>query len=146
MPAMQYNKSSINMAEGKIYIDGVEVMDSIECQITFTPETQEVKYLGAQSKSTRWTGYSIKATVVRGRTNSFLKDMVESYKTTKKTPEYTIQGICDDPGSDYVADGNGPIEVTAVGCVPTGDIDLLHIKTDGGLMQDTITFNVFNVL
>lgn len=146
MGAMTYNKSPISMKEGKIFIDGQEVVDSVECKITFTPQTASARFLGNSGKSTRWLGYDIKAVVVRGRTNAFLKDMISKYKRTRITPEYTIQGIMDDPGSDYVADGNGPIVVTAVGCVPTGDIDLIHSNTDSNdFLKDTINFEVFDV-
>lgn len=143
--AMEYNKSPISVTEGKIYFNGVEVMDSISCKVTFTPKTWTGQFLGDRTPSTRWLGYSIKVEVTRGRSNAFLKDAITNYRDTGITPEITIQGIINDPGSDYVAEGNGPISVTAMGCVPTSDITLLELNADGDILKDSITFNAKDV-
>lgn len=57
----------------------------------------------------------------------------------------TIQGIMTDKGSDYY-NQYGTDTVTAVGCVPTGDIILLGLDADGAELNDTITFNAKNVI
>lgn len=146
MPSvMEYNKAPISVNEGKAFFNGVEVMDSMALKITFTPKTWTGQFLGDRTPSTRWLGYSIKVEVTRGRSNTFLKDAIAEYRKTGKTPEITISGICSDPGSDYIAEGNGPISVTAMGCVPTSDISLLELNTDGDILKDTITFNAKDV-
>ena len=33
MSLMQYNKNPISLREGKVFIDGIEVLDSIKCEI-----------------------------------------------------------------------------------------------------------------
>lgn len=138
--AMQYNKSPISLREGKVFIDGVEVMDSIKCNIKFTPDVWSGKQLGEKSNSSRWLGYNISGSITRRRSTAFLADIIKKYKATGLTPELTIQGIMDDPSSDYYA-ANGSYIVTAVGCVLTGDISLIALDSTGDVVNDDITFN-----
>lgn len=35
---MEYNKNPISLREGKVFIDGVECLDSVNCTIKFTPD------------------------------------------------------------------------------------------------------------
>ena len=53
----EYNKSPISLREGKVFIDGIEVMDSVTCTINFTPEVWTGKQIGEQTNSSRWLRY-----------------------------------------------------------------------------------------
>ena len=74
--SMQYNKNPISIREGKVFIDGIEVMDSVACEIKFTPDTWSGKQLGEKTPSTRWLGYSIAGSITRRRSTPWLKEIV----------------------------------------------------------------------
>ena len=201
MGAMTHNRSPISVRDGKVFIDGVEVMDGATCTITITTDTWTGRFLGDRTPSTRMLGYSVKGTITRGRTTAFLKDYrtplktsaanlhyafyrhitqnfleirkyacenfrqsadkipstslrhrflevpyIQKYRDTGIAPEFTVQGVSDDPGSDYQADSGKPLAVTVVGCVLTGDINLLDLNSDGDILKDTINFNAKDVI
>lgn len=143
--SMEYNKSPISLREGKVFIDGVEVMDSVKCDIHFTPETWSGKQLGEQSNSTRWLGYAISGSITRRRSTPWLKEAIKKYTKTKATPEFTIQGIMDDANSDYYA-AHGSDTVTAVGCVLTGDLPLTSLDSAGEIVDDNIAFSAKEIV
>ena len=145
MSIMQYNKSPISLKEGKAFIDGVEVLDSVSCRITFTPEVWTGKQLGERTNSSRWTGYAITGAITRRRSNNWLKTKIQEYKASGKTPELTIQGIMNDANSDYY-ESFGTDTVTAVGCVLTGDLNLTNLDSNGDVLDDNIAFNAKDVL
>lgn len=140
MSVMQYNKSPISMREGKAFIDGVEVLDCIKCDIKFTPDVWTGRQLGERSQSSRWLGYSITGSITRRRSTPWLKSKIKEYIASGRTPEITIQGIMNDENSDYF-EVNGSDTVTVVGCVLTGDLPLTTLDSDGQVVDDTIAFN-----
>lgn len=140
MSVMEYNKSPISLREGKVFIDGVEVCDSIKCDIKFTPDVWSGKQLGEQSNSSRWLGYNISGSITRRRSTPWLKEVIQSYIGSKKTPEFKIQGIMDDENSDYY-EANGSDVTTCVGCVLTGDLPLTALDSGGDVVDDVIAFN-----
>ncbi len=143
--AMEYNKSPISLREGKIFIDGVEVADGVKCNIKFTPTTWTGQQLGERTPSTRWLGYAITGEITRRRSNNWLRTKIKEYIASGETPEMTIQGIMDDPASDYYA-AHGTDTVTAVGCVLTGDLTLTNLDSAGEILDDTIPFNAKDIL
>lgn len=138
--AMQYNKSGMSLREGKVFIDGMECMDAVKCEIKFTPDVWTGKQLGEKANSSRWLGYSIAGSITRRRSTPWLADIIKRYKDSGTTPEFTVQGIMDDPASDYFAD-HGSNVVTVVGCVPTGDFLLTALDSSGEIVDDVISFN-----
>lgn len=145
MGAMKYNKSPISLKEGKVFIDGVEVLDSVACTIQFTPDVWSGKTLGEKSNSSRWTGYNITGTLTRRRSTPWLADTIAKYKKTGKTPEMTIQGVMNDKASDYYAE-YGNYTVTAVGCVLTGALPLTALDSNGDVVDDAISFNAKDIV
>ena len=75
----------------------------------------------------------------------WLKEAIQKYQTTKATPEFTIQGIMNDESSDYYAE-NGSETVTCVGCVLTGDLNLINLDSNGEIVDDSIAFNVKDIV
>ncbi len=142
---MDYNKSPMSLREGKIFIDGVEVCDSIKCEIKATPEVWTGKTLGEITPSSRWLGMTISGTITRRRSNSWLKDAVQKHLKDKSTPEFTIQGIMDDKNSDYFKEC-GTLTVTCVGCVLTGDLNLINLDSNGDVADDAISFNAKDIV
>lgn len=138
--SMKYNKSPISLREGKIFIDGVECLDSIKCNVKFTPDVWTDRQLGEAAPSSRWLGYSISGEITRRRSNGFLKEAIKKFQKTGETPELTIQGIMNDRNSDYYKE-NGSETVTVVGCVLTGDINILSLDSGGTVVEDTLAFN-----
>jgi hypothetical protein len=65
--------------------------------------------------------------------------MVNGYIKNGVTPEMTIQGVQTDVNSDFYAN-NKSEKVTCVGCVPTGDINLIDMDTEGDVVKESITF------
>lgn len=142
---MKYNKSPISMREGRVFLDGVEILDSVKCNITFSPDVWSGKQLGERASSNRWLGYTINGTITRRRSTNWIQNMVKQYRKNGKTPELTIQGIMNDKDSDYYTKHKN-ITVTAVGCVLTGDLNLIDLDSGGDVVDDTITFVAKDIL
>jgi hypothetical protein len=141
----EYNKSPISLREGKVFIDGVEVMDSVKCDIHFTPEVWFGKQLGEQTNSSRWLGYAITGSITRRRSTPWLKEIIKKYAATHRTPEFKIQGLMSDTNSDYYQDF-GSDTVTAVGCVLTGDLSMTNLDSGGEIVDDVIAFNAKDIV
>ena len=133
------NKAPLSMREGKVFLDGVEVADSCKCQVVFTPKVWEGAALGDPGTNRRWIGYDITVTIESWKTNNRWAAMVTKYLKNGATPEFKIQGIQTDKNSDYYAK-NKANKITAIGCVPTGDINLLDMDTDGEVVKESIKF------
>ena len=137
---MEYNHSPISVREGHVFLDGVEIMDSIKCNIKMTPDTWSGRQLGEITPSTRWLGYSITGTITRRRNTTWLKEKIKHYQETHETPEMTIQGIMEDKQSDFYKKYGSEV-VTAVGVVLTGDLTLLDLDSEGQVLEDSIAFS-----
>lgn len=137
---MEYNKNPISLREGKVFIDGVECVDSVNCNIKFTPDVWSGKQLGERTNSSRWLGYNITGTITRRRSNNWLEQKIKEYRKSGATPELTIQGIMNDENSDYFK-AHGSNTVTCVGCVLTGDLPLTALDSGGEVVDDAISFN-----
>lgn len=142
---MEYNKSPISLREGKIFIDGVECVDGVKCDIKFTPTVWSGNQLGERTPSSRWLGYAITGSITRRRSTNWLQEKIKEYKASGATPELTIQGIMDDANSDYYA-SYGTNTVTAVGCVLTGDLPLTALDSAGEIVDDVIGFNAKDII
>ncbi|MCC8136260.1 MAG: phage tail tube protein [Ruminococcus sp.] len=145
MSAMEYNKNPISLREGKIFIDGVEVCDSVKCEIKFTPDVWTGKQLGETTPSSRWLGASISGSITRRRSTPWLKELIQKYLKDKGTPEMKIKGVMEDENSDYYAE-NGSVVVTCVGCVLTGDLNLINLDSGGDVVDDTIAFSAKDIV
>ena len=98
---MEYNHAPISLREGHVYLDGVEIADSIKCEIKMTPDVWTGRQLGELTPSSRWLGYAITGTITRRRSSKWLEEKINEYKESHETPEMTIQGIMEDKNSDY---------------------------------------------
>ena len=141
----RYNANPIALSEGKVFIDGVQVLTGVKFELKFTPEVWTGKVLGERSPSSRWTGYTITGSITKRTSTPWLKEKIQQYQKDGVTPEMTIQGVMDDKGSDYYQ-AYGSDTVTAVGCVLTGDIPLMALDTAGGAREDAISFNAKDVI
>lgn len=141
MSVMEYNKSPISLREGKAFIDGVEVLDCIAMNIKVTPDVWTGRQLKDKTPSSRWIGASITGDMTRRRSTPWLKEKINEYLKSGKTPEITVQGIMNDENSDYYAD-NGSDVVTALGCVLTGDLPLTALDSAGQVVEDKLAFNI----
>ena len=142
---MQYNHAPISLREGHVFLDGVEIADSITCTINFTPDVWTGRQLNELTPSSRWIGYAITGTIGRRRSTRWLEDKISEYMQTHETPEMTIQGVMDDPNSDYYKT-YGASTVTCVGCVLTGDLPLTMLDSGGVVVEDSLGFNAKDVL
>lgn len=145
MSTMQYNKNPISLREGKVFIDGVEVMDSIKFKIKFTPDVWTGRQLGERTPSSRWLGCQITGEMTRRRSTPWLREAINRYNKTKETPEFTIQGIANDENSEFYS-ANGADVVTCVGCVLTGDINLIDLDSGGNVVEDSVSFNIKDIV
>lgn len=133
------NSSPLSAREGKVYIDGVLVADSCKFKVVFKPDVWSGKQLSERGTNRRWIGYDIEVQVSQWKTNRMYRTMINKYLKDGTTPEMTIQGIQDDKNSDFYAT-NKSEKVTCVGCVPTGDINLIDMDTEGDVVKEEITF------
>lgn len=145
MSTMQYNKNPISVREGKVFIDGLEVLDNVKCEIKFTPDVWTGRQLGERTPSSRWLGCQITGNMTRRRSTPWLREAIQRYNKTKGTPEFTIQGIMNDENSTYF-EGNGAETITCVGCVLTGDLNLINLDSGGDVVDDNIAFNVKDIV
>ena len=142
---MEYNQAPISLREGHVYLNGVEIADSIKCEIKFTPDVWSGRQLGELTPSSRWLGYSISGSITRRRSTKWLEGEIQKYKDSHETPEMTIQGIMDDKNSDDDKK-YGTDTVTCVGCVLTGDLPLTLLDSGGDVVEDSISFNAKDIL
>ena len=142
---MEYNHAPISLREGHVFLDGVEIADSITCTINFTPEVWSGRQLNELTPSSRWIGYAVTGTIGRRRSTRWLEEKISEYMSSHETPEMTIQGIMDDPNSDYYKT-YGASTVTCVGCVLTGDLPLTMLDSGGEVVEDSLGFNAKDVL
>lgn len=142
---MEYNKNPISLREGKVFIDGVEVADSVACTIKFTPDVWTGKQLGERTNSSRWLGYNITGSITRRRSTNWLAVKIAEYRKSGATPEMKIQGIMNDENSDYYA-AHGTDTVTCVGCVLTGNLPLTALDSGGEVVDDVIAFNAKDIV
>ena len=87
---MEYNHAPISLREGHVYLDGVEIADSIKCEIKFTPDIWTGRQLGELTPSSRWLGYAITGNITRRRSSKWLEEKIIEYKESHETPEIKI--------------------------------------------------------
>lgn len=140
------NKSPVSMREGSVFLDGALVADSCKLNIMFTPKVWEGKTLGERGTNRRWLGYDITGNIEQWKTTPLYKKKIMEYISTGETPEFTIQGISEDKNSDYYENMGGSDAITVIGVVPTGDITLLELDTDGEVMKESIKFGAYDMV
>ena len=133
------NSSPLSAREGKVYIDGVLVADSCKFLVVFKPDVWSGKQLSEHGTNRRWIGYDIEVQISQWKTTRMYRTMIDKYLKEGITPEMTIQGIQTDKISDFYLT-NKSEKVTCTGCVPTGDINLIDMDTDGDVVKEEITF------
>ena len=138
------NKSPLCAREGKVYIDGVLVADCCKFNVKFTPSVWTGKCLSEKGTNRRWTGYDVTGSIEEWKTTNMWKKKILNYIKTGKTPEFKIQGICEDKNSDFY-DANKKDEILVVGCVITGDINLMDLDTDGDVVKESISFGAKDI-
>ena len=141
---MSENKKPLSLEEGKIFIDGVEVIDAAKLTILYQPKVWSGKMLGDKGTNRRWLGRDITGTLDEYRTTPRFNNIVAKYENDGITPELTIQGVRVDKDSDYY-ELLGSESVTLTGCVLTGDITLLSLDTDGEVVKDSISFGAKHI-
>lgn len=139
------NARPLSAREGKVFIDGNLVADSCKFKVVFKPEVWSGKQLSEPGTNRRWTGYDIEVTIEEWKTTRRYRGIVEEYLKSGATPEMTIQGIQTDVNSDFYG-RSGSETVTCVGCVPTGDINLIEMDTDGDVVKESITFGAKRIV
>ena len=133
------NRSPLSAREGKVYLDGVLIADTCKFKVVFKPDVWSGKQLSEPGTNRRWIGYDIEVTIEEWKTTRRYRNMIDSYLKDGKTPELTIQGVQTDKNSDFYAT-NKSETVTCVGCVPTDDINLIDMDTDGDVVKESIKF------
>lgn len=138
------NSSPLSAREGKVYIDGVLVADSCKFKVVFKPDVWSGKQLSEHGTNRRWIGYDIEVQITQWKTTRMYRTMIDKYLKSGITPEMTIQGVQTDANSDFYVK-NKSEKVTCIGCVPTGDINLIDMDTDGDVVKEDITFGAKKV-
>ena len=139
------DKNRMSLREGRLFLDGEQIMDLISAEIIFTPEVAESRAIGQKGKSRRWIGYDVTGTITEYRSTPWLKNAVKQYVNTGKTPKFTLVGMQDDPNSDY-GQTYGSDVTTVQGMVLTGDIPLLQLDSEGEHVQNELEFGAESVI
>ena len=142
---LAHNKQGISLREGRVFIDGIAVMDAVTCTINVTPDVHSGRQLGEVTPSTKYLGATITGSITRRRSTPWLSEVARRYLRTKRTPEFTIQGVMNDMNSDFAV-RHGSDTVTCVGCVLTGDIPLTQLDSNGDVVDDVINFSAKNIV
>lgn len=139
------NASPLLVTSGKVFSNGAQVADAVKFMVKFKPKVWEGKRLSDRGTHRRWTGYDVEVNLVEWKTNRRYKTVINEFLKTGKTPEFTFQGIQEDKNSDFY-DENGADEITCIGCVPTSDISLLELDTDGDVSKIDVTFGAKDII
>ena len=145
MLTLEHNTQPISLREGKVILDGVVIMDHVACTINMTPDVWEGRQLGERTKSRKWLGYAITGSITRRRSTNWLRQLINGYIRTGRTPEFTIQGLMNDDNSDFFQKHGNDL-VTCVGCVLTGDLPLARLDSNGDIVDDVINFGAKNIV
>ena len=126
-------------SEGKLYINGEQVLDARKVLIKVSINNTESKRLGDRTTSSRTVGYDISVEISQYKSNKFAIDIIKKYLDTGLTPKFQVQALNNDKGSDFFRKyGNDTITVT--GCVPTGDLNLIDLDASTtDYVEETIT-------
>lgn len=133
------NRSPLSAREGKVYLDGVLIADTCKFQVVFKPDVWSGKQLSEPGPTVAGLVTILRSPLRNGKTTRRYRNMIDSYLKDGKTPELTIQGVQTDKNSDFYAT-NKSETVTCVGCVPTDDINLIDMDTDGDVVKESIKF------
>lgn len=139
------DRDRMSLREGKAFIEGVEILDMLKLELFFSPEVVESRSVGQKGVSRRYIGHDITGSITEFKSTPWIKDIIKRYKSTGETPKLTLQGIQDDPNSDY-GRTYGRDKVTVVGVVLTGDLPLLMLDSEGELVQNEIEFGAYDVM
>lgn len=141
----EHNKSPISLREGKVFLDGVEVMNAVAFTANAVPDVWTGQQLGERTKSSRYLGLTITGSITRRRSTPWLKEKIKEFLRNGRTPEFTVQGYMNDENSDYYAKYGADL-VTYVGCVLTGDIPLTRLDSGGEVVDDVLNFSAKDVV
>ena len=139
------DRDRMSLREGKGFIDGVQILDLLKLELYFTPEVVESRSVGQKGVSRRYIGYDITGNITEYKSTPWIKDIIKKYKKTGETPKLIIQGIQDDPNSDY-GKAHGSDKATVVGVVLTGDLPLIMLDSEGELVQNEVEFGAYDVM
>lgn len=139
------NRNAISLREGKVYIDGIEIIDACKLSFVYTPEVSSSKRLGSKGTDRRWIGRDITGSLTEYKSTNWIEEIIAKYESSGATPEFTIQGIREDRNSDYYAKYKKAETVTLTGVVLTGDMPLMDLDTGGELVQNSVSFGAKNL-
>ncbi len=142
---MAIDSNRLSLREGKIYLDGEQIMENVTLEINFTPEVAESRSVGQRGKSRRWLGHDITGNMTEYKSTPWLKDAVKKYMNDGSTPKFTCVGVQNDANADYnMTYGNDVITVENM--VITGDINLIELDAEGEHVISDIEFGASNVI
>lgn len=128
-------------SEGKVFLDGELVAEAKKLLIKVTLNNAKSKPLGNKTEKTRTCGYTISVEMGAYKTSKFGVDIIKKYIDKGITPEFTIQAMNNDSGSDYFKQFGNDV-VTVVGCVPTGDLTVLDLDSSStDYVEETFSFS-----
>lgn len=137
------NKQGTKYSDGTLFIDGVEAADLVEFYIDAEPVVEELKTIGDNTPNTRIHGMKYKGSITALRGNKVLVDTISEFQKDGRTVEFALKGTLDDPHADY----NDKKKVTAMGCVVTSAIRLIHLDANSTeSLKNTVSFNAKKVI
>jgi hypothetical protein len=137
---MGSNRKGISLKQGRIFVDGTEVIDAAKLTVNYTPVVSETRRLRSKGVDRRYVGRDITGTLDEYRSTKWLREVIDSYELNGITPELTIQALREDEDSDFYKRDLEGETVTLTGVVLTGNLSLMDLDTDGDLVKDSIAF------
>ena len=127
-------------SEGKLFLDGEHCLSAKGINIKATLNNSTSKCLGDKSPSHRNVSYDLASTVTRYKVEPFGKKVILNYIEKGITPEFTIQAMNNDAGSDFFKQF-GDDTVTVTGAVLSGDLSLIDLDASStDYVEETLNF------
>lgn len=141
--AGKLNKQGTKYSDGTLFINGILAADFVEFYLDAEPTVEELNLIGDRTPNTRIHRMKYTGSLTALRGNQVLVDTLDKFAFDGETVEFDIKGTLDDPHADY----NDKKKVTAMGCVITSAIRLIHLDANANAsLTNTASFNAKKVV
>ena len=139
---MGLNRQGTKYSGGTLFIDGIEAADCVEFYIDAIPTVEELNVIGDNTPNTRIHRMKYTGNITALRGNKVFDETISKFEKDGGTMEFDVKATLDDPHSDY----SGRKSVTAMGCVVTGAVRLMHIDANANeSLKISVPFNAKKV-
>lgn len=134
---MAYESKDVLCArEGKLFLDGEEVFNSIKIELTVEKEKAEIKRLGKRMTGHKAVGLSASGTITEYHATSKAGMLLQKYKDTGVDPYFEGIATLYDPNS------NRGTERIAMSGINFDSAVIISLDGEGDVIQDELPFTI----